>query len=95
MPGRRQVLAICVEVRGVGGIVCACVAFCEVWWLVKFEMKKKKIIIIYIIIFIIYILFIYKFFYLELDGFGVADVDSRQILNLLPHLVSHVVPGAL
>ena len=59
MPGRRQVLAICVEVRGVGGIICACVAFCEVWWLVKFEMKKKYIYNYNIYYYIYYIYIIY------------------------------------
>ena len=32
--------------------------------------------------------------YLELEGLGVGDVNSWYLLNLLAHLVRHIVPRA-
>jgi hypothetical protein len=31
--------------------------------------------------------------YLELEGFGVGDVNGGYLFNLLAHLVRHIVPG--
>jgi hypothetical protein len=31
--------------------------------------------------------------YLELEGFGVGDVNGGYLVNLLAHLVRHIVPG--